>query len=204
MTTLNARLNMKHRIAAITSALLVTALPSVAFAEGGAGEPDFLTTAVFQALNLAILFGLGFYFGRQPFSNFLKERRERVTRELEEAKKLHEEARANLADYKRRLDALDGQRDKLLKEYQTMGEKERDRLIEEAQRQADKILRDAQSTVDGEIKRARASLEAEAVNLATAMAEQAIREKMNRDAQKHLVDAFLSDLEHQIEAPQAH
>jgi len=185
---------------ATVSTLLVVLTPALAFASDEGSDASFLTTAAFQLANLLLLFGVGYYFGRRPFAKFLADRKENVTRELDEAHKLHEEAHNALAGYRGKLDALDTERDAILAEYRQMGEKERDRIIDEARTQADKIARDARLTIDSEVNRAKAALETEVVNLASSMAETALREKLDRNKQKALVDTYLVDLEQQFKA----
>ena len=183
----------KNTLAAC-AALALTLLPTLAWAEGGGGDSEFITTAVFQLLNILILFAAGYYFGKKPFSKFLKDRKERITKELEEAEKLHEEARAALARYRSKIDSLDDERKSILEEYRRMGSKERDRIIADAKVQADKIGKDAQQTIENELLRAKTALESEVVTLAASLAEDAIREKLDRNKQKALVDAYLDDL----------
>lgn len=195
------RLHPSKLLLAIGAALLVALVPALAFAEGGeGGNTEMLTTAAFQLANLLLLFGLGYYFGRQPFSKFLTERKEKVTRELDEARKLHDEARVALSNYREKLDQLDTERKSILDEYRVMGEKERDRIIEEARGQANKIARDARLTIDSEVNRARTALEAEVIHLASSMAEASLREQLDKKKQKALVDAYLVDLERQFES----
>ncbi len=178
-------------------ALVVTMLvPAVAFA---AGDGGLVKTAIFHLINLVLLLGVAIYFVRAPLNRFLKDRKEQITADLEAAKKLHEEARAMLDKYGEQLSGLEAEKEQVLREYRELGESERDRIIEAAQNQADKITADAQRTVDNELTRAKVALEAEVMELATQMAEDMIKERMNANSQTKLIDGYLGELERQMQ-----
>ena len=141
--------------AALWSALCVSS-PAWALASGD-GHGSLGTTAVFHAINLIALVGVVVYFARGPVSKMLVERKAQVTAELEEARRLHEEARALLSQYEGRLARLDEEKSQILSDYRQLGEAERDRIVAEAKRQAEKIGKDAELTVQGEVRRARAA-----------------------------------------------
>jgi F-type H+-transporting ATPase subunit b len=132
---------MARRIgAALALATLLT--PSVAFAAGG-GDSEIVKTAIFHLINMVALVAIVIYFARTPMRRFLKDRKSQVTSELEEARRLHEEAKALLAGYESQIANLDEERKAILSEYKEIGEAERDRIIAAAKRQAEKIATDA-------------------------------------------------------------
>jgi F-type H+-transporting ATPase subunit b len=130
----------------------------------------------------------------------LVERKAQVTAELEEARRLHEEARALLSQYEGRLARLDAEKSQILSDYRQLGEAERDRIITEAKRQAEKIGKDAELTVQGEVRRARAALEREVVELASGMAEERLRQRLDAREQGALFDAYLTEIERDLRA----
>lgn len=185
--------------AALAAATFATLVPSVALAAGG-DFGAFLEDAVFQAINMALLIGIAVYAGRKAFQQYLADRKTMLSRELEEAKRLHTEAKALVTDYKAKLDAFDEERSQLLEEYEALGKSERDQIVADAEAQAAKIREDAEATVAQEIAQAKATLEAEVLSLAAEMAEDIMRERLDAKRQDALVDDYLAQLEAQAGA----
>ncbi len=186
---MNTFKNKRSLLVAILVCILTA--PSVAWAGGG----DVGTTALFHLINLVALVGVIVYFARGPVQKMLAERKAQVTFELEEAKRLHEEARALLSKYDSQLSQLDTERNAILEEYRALGQSEKTRILDEAGRQAEKITRDAQLQVENEVRRARQALEGEVIKLATDMAEDTMRTRLDANTQANLFDGYLSDME---------
>lgn len=185
----------KHRVLLGGTLLMAMTTPSVALAGGG----SIGTTSIFHAINLVALLALVIYFARKPMQTMLAERKAQVTSELEEARRLHEEAREMLASYESRLSGLETEKAAILQEYRELGQAEKERIVAEAKRQAEKLTKDAELTVQSEIQRARHALEAEVVQLATDLAEEKLRQKLDAGAQARLFDAYLADMEREIQ-----
>jgi F-type H+-transporting ATPase subunit b len=176
---------------ALTLVTLLT--PSVAFAAGG--DSEIVKTAIFHLINLVALLAIVIYFVRKPMARFLQDRKSKVTSELEEARKLHEEAKALLEEYGTQIANLNEECASILREYKKMGVAEREKIIAAAKRQAEKIALDAESTMATEIARAKEELETEVLRLATEMAESAMKEMLNTSVQTKLIDDYINNLE---------
>lgn len=193
--------NKQRALVTAGIALLVLLSPAAAFAGGGGdGASGLVTTAIFHLINLVALVGAVIYLARGQVRKALEDRKKQITSDLEEAKRLREEARALLEKYDHQLATLDSDRDAVLAEYRQIGEAERDRIIKEAQSQADKMAQDAERTIEGEVARARTALESEVVRLAAGMAERMIVEKMSAERDNKLIEHYLSDLEQELQA----
>ncbi len=167
-----------------------------AFAAEEAGQVHSFPWAVWitSLINFLIFFGLLYKFAARPISEFFKNRRERLIKDLDEARRLREEAEARLEEYTARLDALEDERKQLLEEYHEQGEREKKRIVEDAKRQVDKMRADAEVTIDQEVKKAIANLERQVVDMAVGMAETIARGKLDAAKQKALVDDYVSEL----------
>jgi F-type H+-transporting ATPase subunit b len=148
-----------------------------------------------QAANLALLVGLIVYFGKRGIRRFLDTRAETVSREIEEARLLHEEARQKLEEYEARLASLQTEAEALLAEFRREGEAEKARLIEEARAEAERVTREAERAAANEVARARARLEAEVADRAIAVAEQVLRQGLTPDDARRLTNDYLGQLE---------
>ena len=171
-------------------------LSSVAAAEGGGhgGEASF-NPVIFQGLNLALLLGIIIYYSKAPMRRALQDRAAQVTKDIDEAGRLHAEATARLNDYEQKLAGLQAAADELLAEMKREGEAEKARLIAEAEADAERIRREAERLAENEITRARARLEAEIADQAIAAAERIIREKLGAPDHRRLAGEYLGKLE---------
>ncbi len=186
-------------VALALGAGLLVSWPALALAgEGGDGE--LIKTTIFHLINLVALLAGVIYVARGPLSSYLKARKARVMSDIEEARRLHEEARALVDRYEAQIAGLDAERAQILNEYKEIGKAERERIMAAAHKQAAKMTADAERTVALEIQRAKDVLQAEVVRLAAQMAEASIREKLDASRQSRLVDDYIKVLEGSIQA----
>jgi F-type H+-transporting ATPase subunit b len=176
---------------AIVVSLIILLLPSLAIAGGEAGWARL----GWQAANLFLLLAIIIYFGRKPVSNALKVRSEVISNEIDEASRLHAEAKEMLMSYEEKLAGLDDQVEAMMKQYKESGEAEKARLIAEGEAEAKRILGEAERTAQGEFIRARAKIESEVIERAIAEAEQSIVENLNPSDHRRLTAEYLGQLE---------
>ncbi|MCP4906235.1 MAG: hypothetical protein GY910_14760, partial [bacterium] len=74
-------------------------------------------------------------------------------------------------------------------------EREREKILEEAQQTAERIRSEAGTAVEREVRRAQEELRREAAELALEMAENLLREKMGDEDQSRLVEEFIARVE---------
>jgi F-type H+-transporting ATPase subunit b len=177
------------------AALAVLLLAEPALAAGGEGKGFPWVHWGFSILNLVIFLWIIIKFGGESIQDFFKKRREDLINDLEEARRLREEAEARLEEYSTKLDALEDERKKLLDEYHEQGEREKKRIIEEAKEQVERMRRDAEITIAQETKKAIAELEQQAVDLAVEMAEELAKDSLDGAKLDKLVDNYVDELE---------
>jgi F-type H+-transporting ATPase subunit b len=124
----------------------------------------------------------------------LDDRAEKIRTELDEARRLREEAQALLADYERKQRGAEKEAESIITlakdEAEALAAETREKLKDSLERRArmaeDKIAR-AEEQALGEVRTA-------AVNVAIAAAEQIISKKMTPTASNKLVDQSIKDL----------
>lgn len=186
----------KNRLGAafVTAAgVSLVALPAWAAGGGGYGFP-WGHWAV-SVGNLIIFLFIVVKFGGPSIQAYFKARRETLLSDLDEAKRLREEAEARLEEYSARLDGLEAEEKRLLDEYHVQGQREKERIVAEAKAEVERMRRDAAVTIEQETKKAVAELEKQAVTLAVDMAEELARERLDRAMRKQLVDGYVAELE---------
>ena len=174
-------------------ALVCAASPvlAVEHPESGSHLSDFL----WQVLNLAILLGVLVYFARRPIGKFFEERGARIRTDLEAAASLLAEAEDRHSRWQHKLIGLQEELDQIRADGRRRAEQEREAILAEAQAAAERIHRDVVATVEQELRRAQASLRAQAAVLATELAEQILRDRLDDGDRDRLMDEFIARIE---------
>jgi len=174
----------------ITTALCFVAISSPALAGG-----FVLAEHGFYLVDFIIIAYAIKKFGSKPLHNFLVNRRDSVSRELDEAKKLHEAAKLRLEEYEAKLNALEDEKEAIRKGFVAVAEKEKARIIEEAEAQATRMVADAKVRIDQEAAKLTRALEEEAVELAMNMASTKITAALTPSKQQALLGDAITTLE---------
>jgi F-type H+-transporting ATPase subunit b len=111
------------------------------------------------------------------------------------AKRDREEAARLLEEHQRQIDAARADAQRLIAEGAKAGEKLRATMLEEARQQQQEILDRARQEIGAERDRAIAQLRHEAVELAIAGASKVIEQNLDDQANRKIVEEFLSDLQ---------
>ena len=162
------------------------------------GGDDGLVDCVFQGLNLIVLLWLIVKFGGPTVRSALDNRSKRISHDIDEAARLHEEAKAMLTEYEARLASFTAQADEILADSRALGKAERDRIIADAEAEATRIKAEAERVAASDRQRALSRLEAEIVDEAIAKAESLIHEKLTTDDHHALVTDYFGQLETSI------
>ena len=118
----------------------------------------------------------------------------KIRRELDEARRLREEAQAILADYRRRQAKADEEAESIV----ALARREAETLAEETRRALQEQLERRTRSAEDKIARAEADavaqVRARAVELAVAAAERLIAKKLDEDKAAALIDESIADL----------
>lgn len=164
-------------------------------AGGGGGDHDPVMEAIYQGVNLLIVLGLIFYFGRGPISEFFKSRREGIQSDLSEAAELLTAAEQRNAELQRRLVDLTSEIEEIREGASRRAEQEAERILAEARATADRIRSDAQAAVDQELRRAQTELREEAADLALEIAAKKLSDTVSDGDRDRLMDEFITRVE---------
>lgn len=145
---------------------------------------------VANLVNFAILLAILYFLGRKPLAAFLTSRRREIAEDLEESRRLKEQAEAKHRLYQERLAHLDRELSKLRAEIVAAGEKERDRIVGDAEQTASRMRKDAEFLVEQEFKQLRIDLRRDLAELAVKAAEKVLRERVTPDDQRRLADEY--------------
>ena len=188
-------------------ALGLTVGPQLVFAAGGGGGHGggfqfHWGNWLIQVVNFAIFLGFLLWWVGPMAKEYFQSKREELLEELEEAKRMREEAEARVEEYNAKLEAFESKRQELLEEYHEQGEREKERLIEEAKEQVEKMREDARRTIEQEKKKAIANIEEDAVEMAVEIARKQARDELDQSTHHTLIESFVSNLAEEDDSSQ--
>jgi F-type H+-transporting ATPase subunit b len=162
---------------------------------------DFSNTKTrpFAALliNFALLLFLYYRFGKDGIATALKNRRESIAKEIEEAQRIKKEAAKRAKEYQAKLEKLDEEMEVARKALIEAGKGEKERIVREAQEKAERLQRDAQFLLEQELKQLKIDLTRETVEVAVAAAEELLKQRVTQADHDRLAEDFLAQLQAQ-------
>jgi F-type H+-transporting ATPase subunit b len=181
---------------------VVLSLPGLALAatEGdhhGVSLRHLINSVEFQGavLNSLLLFAILYWAFGSKIAKALEERKASVQTQLEEAKRLREQAEARHREYESRLAQLDAELASLRASIVHSGEAERDRLVKEAEAKAARMREDASRLIENRLKQLEKDLQREVVVAAIGAAQQELERKTTGEDQTRLATEYLKTVE---------
>lgn len=153
---------------------------------GGAQFKDFL----YRLLNFTILVVVMYMVLKKPLANFLANRRESIRRTLGELEQKKAEAERKYKEYEGKLAALDKETKSILDEYLQDGEREREKIIDAAKKQAQYIKEQAQFAIRQEVKVAKSELQQEIADMTVSTAEEILKKNIKKKDHNRLIEDF--------------
>lgn len=166
-----------------------TAFASAEGSEGGGSWNSWML--LWRVINTAALIAVLVYFLKKPMANFFSERHAQIQKDLEDAKEQRDRAERTIAEYEKKIGAMEQELDKMRAELQKAADAESQKVVSNADRMAASMVEAAKLAADQEVRKAKIALKNEAVGLAVELAESLIREKINEDDRKRIVEEYL-------------
>jgi F-type H+-transporting ATPase subunit b len=155
-----------------------------------------LEDLVWRIANFSVLIIILHVLLTQRITRFLTDRRSAIADALDEAEKARRESKKKYDEVNRMLEKAKREIDDIHASFVTEGQRERDRLIKNAEREAEKIKKQAEQAAVQEVRKARFALRAEAADLAVEMAEEVLKESIKEKDQKRIVKEFIERTTH--------
>ena len=151
--------------------------------------PDFWQ----RVLNFAIMAGvIIFLFKKFNLKGFFTKRTKNIANTLNELETKKKEAEKTYEEYKQKLAQLDKETDRILQEYIEMGEKEKAKIIANAEKAAADIRVATDLAIEQEIKNAKADLQRDIAEFSVTAAEALLKEKIGEEDHNKLVNDFMT------------
>lgn len=174
--------------------LLVTAQAFASEAAGAEHHAPSINDIWFPLANFLIYAFIIVKFAVPPIRDFLKSRRAEVVTTLEQSSAKMRAAEALVNEYRAKLSAVDNEIQSIRASLRDDGEREKTKLVSEAQATAAKIRQDADFLADQEVKMARQQLREEMAAEAESAARQLVTRNLTGADQNRLVDDFIQTI----------
>lgn len=151
-----------------------------------------------QVVNFLLWAGILYWLLKDRLPAFLATRRAGIVGELDEAKRMKEEAERKFAEYSERIENLDAELDRMREQMTKGGHAERERIVADAAARGEKMRAEARFLVEQQMKQLREDLTREAVEAAVDAAEKILRERTAAPDQERLATEYLERLTVQL------
>jgi F-type H+-transporting ATPase subunit b len=168
---------------------------ATAFASGGAAAEgheganwlDFL----WRLINFIVLIGLLYWLLAKKVKEYLSGRRDGIRTALADAVASHQAAEKKFREYSDKLDKATGEIEQIGEMIRSQGSAEKERIIEDARREAEKIRDDAQARMEQEFAKASQQVRIDAVRLSTEMAEGLLKKQITAADHETMVNDYI-------------
>lgn len=180
---------MRHRALATVIAVAAAALPTAALAAGDPAREK--TLLVYAVCNFVLFVGLLYFLLRKPLREFLDRREHELNREIERVQQLRADFDDRIRGLTERLDGIDRESKTLVEEIVSAAERERDRILAEADALARSIQHSTEQRVSTMEREIRAGIVDEITRRVLADAEGRIRDAVDDDLNAGITRANL-------------
>jgi len=175
--------------------LILLATSAIAYASGGAeaGGHDShkLIDFGWRILNFAVLVFILYKLGAKAIKGFFVGNREAVNASLEEAEAAKKEAQQKLQECIARVDKASEEVSEMTDLIRAQGIQEKEKIIEDAKRNAEKMKEDAKARIEQEFNKAVNRLRVEAADISVEMAEEILAKSVKNEDHEAMVENFL-------------
>jgi len=149
---------------------------------------------LWRALNFFLFVAIIYLATSKRIRTALNAKTEEVYKTLSDLEKAKQAAHQKYLEYEAKLAQLDKEKEKIIQEFIALGEAEKEKILESAQKMAQQIKEAAKRAAEHEAKAAKEHLRAEVAEMATKMAEEIIRKNFKPEDQKKLIEEYLSKI----------
>lgn len=157
------------------------------------GEETWLSW-VFKLVNFAVLVAVLVKFGGKPLKNYLQNRSKAIKDKVEEADRLQKEAEALKKEYEAKLAKLDDEIESFKASILAQTERERKKILDEANEAAARIREQAAATYQQEIREMTNKIKGEIAKLTMERAQKLVAERLVQKDHDRLVEEFIQKL----------
>ena len=157
-------------------------------------EDASISGIIFPLINFVLYAGIIVFFVFPLVRDFLRSRRDQILTAVNDAAAHEQRAEALLEEYKVRLAKLDEESKSIQEELRLDGEREKARLLSEAEVLATKIKTDAQFLAEQEMKMAKQQVREDMAEAARAAAVELVQRNLSGADRTRLMDESIQEI----------
>lgn len=170
-------------------------LPAEMAAEEAGGFGFDFNILETNLINLVIIIGVLFYFGRKVVGKTLSDRRARIETEIQAAEKRAKDAAASLAQQQQNLASAQAEAERIRKGAEENAQKAKEKILAQTATDIQRLKETANQDLNSETERAIASLRASVVAKALQKVESQLQTGVDSATQQKLIDRSIALLE---------
>ena len=152
---------------------------------------DILDT---NLINLSILIGILFYFGKGVVGNILSERQTKIAEAIKDAEERQKTAAAALADQQQNLAKAQAEAEKIRQEAQERAKVAKATIASQAEQDIERLKSVAAQDLSSAQERAIAELKQRVATMALERVETQLSDRLDEGAQQQLIDRSIAQL----------
>ncbi len=145
-------------------------------------------------INLTLLIGILFYYGKPIVGNILNERRSKIAEKIQEVEQKQKQAVATLAEEQKKLEQAEATAAKIRQEAEANAQKAKEAILAQGEKEIERLKAVAGKDLNSDQEKAIASLRERVVAMAIERARTRMGEVLNDDAQRQLIDRSIAQL----------
>ncbi len=157
-------------------------------------DQQFLIALGWQLINTGVIIGVLAYFLYEPVKKFLKERQERIEKQINDAENIEKQAIELKNEYEQKLSKINVERTEILEDARKRATQMEAEIIAEAKAEARKVKERAMLDIEREEEKARDDMRTQIIELSTSMASRYVETNIDVETQNKLLDEVISDL----------
>ncbi|MGN1156493.1 MAG: F0F1 ATP synthase subunit B [Agathobacter sp.] len=157
-------------------------------------DAQLLFSTALLAISIFVLFLVASNLLFNPARKLLKDRQDRIAKDISDAKEDKESAASLKAEYESKLKNIEKEAEVILSEARQKALKNEARIIEEAKEEAHRIIKHAQEEAELEKKHAMDDVKQEIIEIASLMAQKVVSASIDTTIQDTLVEETLKEM----------
>jgi F-type H+-transporting ATPase subunit b len=155
---------------------------------------QLLSGMVFQIIAILLLFILLSFILYEPVRKILNDRKERVAKQVQDAKKDRAEADKYRAEYEAKLKNIDKEADLILGEARKKALARENEIVADAKAEAQRIIDHANQEAELEMKKAQDEIKQQIIEVAALMAGKIVAVSLDEEGQNALIEETLKEM----------
>lgn len=155
---------------------------------------QLLSGMVFQIVAILLLFILLSFILYEPVRKILNDRKERVAKQVQDAKKDRAEADKYRAEYEAKLKNIDKEADLILGEARKKALARENEIVADAKAEAQRIIDHANQEAELEMKKAQDEIKQQIIEVAALMAGKIVAVSLDEEGQNALIEETLKEM----------